>query len=248
MNLLLSVENAVGYLVLNRPENHNAVSKAMWQSLPNALETLKANGAKIIVLTGQGQSFASGADLDELKSLDSYESAQAQWDAISKAIDFLWSFSMPTIAKINGPCLGGGLLLALACDLRYASEKATFGIPIARLGIILDERNIKRLVRLVLPGRAKELLFLGTLISAFKAEEIGLVNAVVKIEELDALVGDVVAKIAHNAANSILRSKESVNRAQLQDEEDSPQDERELVESYLSDDLKQRILHHRLGG
>lgn len=238
--LVWSVADAVGYLALNRPDFHNAISKQMWESLPEALTTLKAGGARVIVFSGSGSSFASGADIGELAKLETYAGAREHWYAIRDCLNFLSDFELPTIAMVNGPCLGGGCLLALACDLRYASDTATFGIPTAKLGIVLDDSNISRLIAAVGSLFAKELLFTGGTISGIRAGEIGLVNCVVPAGQLEETVRGVAQQIAGNAAISMMEAKRSVNRL-LQPAPAGAQDDQIVIGSYLAPEFRKRV-------
>ncbi len=239
--LIGSVKNSVGSVVLNRPDFHNAISKQMWQELPKLLQSLRNEGAKVILFSGSGSSFASGADLCELEKLDSYAGAREHWFAIRDCLNEIWSFELPTVAKINGPCLGGGCLLALACDLRIASDSASFGIPTSRLGIVLDDANVRRLIDAVGPLFAKELLLLGSTIESKRALEIGLVNAVVAAESLDSHVERVAAKISANVLISIMQAKASINRVLSADAVASLQDEELVIQSYLGEEFRQRL-------
>lgn len=238
--LIWSVSESSGSITLNRPDFHNAISRQMWRQLPDVLKSLKDEGAKVVVFTGAGSSFASGADVGELERLDSYAGAREQWHAIRDSLNFLWSFELPTIAMVNGPCLGGGCLLALACDLRYASESSSFGIPVARLGIVLDDANIARLLAAVGPSAGKELLFTGATISSARALEMGLVNAVADQDMLAETVNKVAGQIAANASISMREAKLSVNRA-LCGLSATTQDEEIVIGSYLGPEFKERI-------
>lgn len=140
--LLLDVQDSVGRLILNRPNVHNAISRQMWEAMPAKLEALKQRGAKVVVVSGQGNSFAAGADFKELAQIKDYSHARENWYAIANCLNAVAQFSLPTIASIHGNCMGGGLLLALACDLRFASESASFALPVAKLGIVLDDENL----------------------------------------------------------------------------------------------------------
>lgn len=235
----ISVRNHIGYVVLNRPEQHNAMSRQMWEALPKQLVSLKESGAKLIIISGSGTSFAAGADLAELAQIDGPDSAKKNWQAIANCLNFLASFDLPTIACINGACLGGGLLLACACDLRYAAESATFALPVAKLGIVLDDQNVLRLTRLIGPQFAKELMFSGQIIDSQKALAIGLVASLHKPEQLSIYVDEQARKIAANAHTSILAAKRSIDRVcQILS---SHENEEAVIESYLSSEFRARI-------
>lgn len=235
---LLDVQDSVGYLVLNRPAVHNAISRQMWDSLPSQLAALKAGGAKVIVLSGEGSSFASGADFRELSQIKDYSQARENWYAIANCLSIVSQFTLPTIASIRGNCMGGGLLLALACDLRYASTDANFSLPIARLGIVLDDENIQRLVSLVGIALAKEILFSARVVSAERAAQIKLINDCVSENQLDNLVKMVADDIRKNAATSIEQAKLSCARILNRQ---NTQDESCVINSYLSEEFRSRL-------
>lgn len=237
-HLVCSVEDQIGLIRLNRPEFHNAISKTMWTDLPGVLERLRADGASAIVVTGTGSSFASGADLFELERIESEEDARRQWLSIKRSLDYLWSFPVPTIAMINGACIGGGCLLALACDMRFAADTAVFGVPVAKLGIVLDDENVFRLTRLVGQALAAEILFTAGTISGARALSAGLINDLVSSERLQDRVFSVARTLAQNSAGSIEASKRSIRRAVESGFRDN---ENEVVGSYLTDDFKNRI-------
>ena len=155
------LKELVGLVFIDRPEFRNALSTAMWRALPVVLDSLKTSGARAIVLGGAGGAFASGADLTELKELRTSEQANEFWSAIEDCLNFVSNFSLPVVAMIDGACVGGGCLLASACDLRYASERATFAVPVARLGIILDDASIARLVSILGDSFTRQMLFYG---------------------------------------------------------------------------------------
>jgi enoyl-CoA hydratase/carnithine racemase len=235
---LLEVQDSVGYLVLNRPSVHNAISRQMWDSLPSKLDALKARGAKVIVVTGSGSSFAAGADFRELAQISDYSQARENWHAIANCLNAVADFPLPTIAYIRGNCMGGGLLLALACDLRYASTDANFSLPIAKLGIVLDDENIQRLVSLVGIASAKEIIFSARVVSAERAMQIKLINECVAENQLEALVKTVASDIAKNAGISISEAKLSCARLL---NKQTTQDESCVVSSYLSEEFRSRL-------
>lgn len=241
--LLCSINETLGFITLNRPQMHNAISSAMWESLPDMLIDLKSKGAQAIILSGQGSSFASGADIAELKQISDFESAHRFWLPIKNSLDFITEFELPTISMINGACIGGGLLLALATDIRIASHNSSFAIPIARLGIMLDEANIERLVSLVGPAVAKELLYSGNTISSAEAERIGLVNRIMPATALQDEVIRLARQFVGNAATSLLHGKKLINKLVTPSKE-RPQDDEEdslVINSYLSPEFKSRI-------
>jgi enoyl-CoA hydratase/carnithine racemase len=238
------VDLGVGRLVINRPDFHNALTRRMWEELPRALAGLGDAGAKVVVISGRGQSFASGADLFELEALTTYESARDHWCAIRDSLSFLRRFQLPTVAMISGPCLGGGCLIALACDLRFASLNAVFAVPVSRLGIILDDENVGSLASVVGPAFAKEMLFSGATISATRAAEIGLINQALAADRLQSATEEIVGQIACNSQQSIIEAKRSIARW-LDYAAGDGQDEQAVVNSYLSAEFRSRVARAR---
>jgi enoyl-CoA hydratase/carnithine racemase len=240
----LHIEDDIGFVTLNRPVVHNALNIVMWEALPAALVDLKSRGAKAIVISGQGDSFASGADIEELKGLADQAAAKKMWCAIKESLYFISNFEIPTIASINGPCLGGGCLLAMSCDLRYASTSASFSIPIAKLGIILDYENIEKLVAIVGPAHAKELLYTGSTISGEQALSMGLVNWYGDGNNLPDEVRKIGKLIVANSSISIKEAKRCANRAMAGvplTNQERQQEMDTIVQSYLGEEMHKRL-------
>ena len=233
------LEGRIGRLTLNRPESRNAISKQMWLDIPAALTALANDGAEILVIEGAGDSFAAGADIMELKELENLADVKDNWGAIAQALDFLYECKLPVIAAIDGPCMGGGCLLASACDLRYASRRSKFAVPIAKLGIALDDANLGRLAALVGLAKAKELVFRANVITAGEAESIGLINAVFEDSEFDAQFAKVLSEISANSMLSIKEAKASF--ARLFDFGKNGREQESVLRSYLGEDFRKRI-------
>ncbi len=239
----IDLTDNTGCLELNRPELRNAISTKMWQAIPELLSLLYAKGARSVVIKGADGCFAAGADLLELKGIESYKSAFKFWNAIKETLDFVHSFNIPTIAMIDGPCLGGGCLLATACDIRLASNISTFSVPIAKFGIVLDDETVARLVSLVGPARAGELLYGGDTISSEDAEHFGLINRSLPAEKLEDYITNLTSRIAENGYASNYESKKSIRRAIFQGDKSglTPQHESVVVSSYLTSDFRKRV-------
>jgi enoyl-CoA hydratase/carnithine racemase len=194
--LLERDEAGVATIRLNRPERLNALGVAMVEALRRAVE--QATDATVLVIRGTGRSFSAGADLKERRGMD----AAARWAhnrAINAAADAIEAAPMPTIAALNGLALGGGCELALACDLRIAADIASIGLTEARIGAIPGAGGTQRLPRLIGTSRALELMLTGEPVTAARAAEIGLVNAVVPAEAFDTEVARLAALIASRA-------------------------------------------------
>ncbi|HLI12029.1 MAG TPA: enoyl-CoA hydratase [Alphaproteobacteria bacterium] len=207
---------AIGWLIFNNPARHNAVSMAMWQAIPRAAAAFAADPEiRVVVVTGAGErAFVAGADISEFETLRATPAQIAAYDRLSEdACRTLEELSKPTIAMIRGYCIGGGLDIALRCDLRLAAEDARFGIPAARLGVGYTFPEIARLVALVGPALAKDILFSGRQLSAAEALRGGLVNGVVPAASLAGTVADYAATIAANAPLTIAAAKRCVAEA-----------------------------------
>jgi len=195
--IIIERKDKVGIITINRPEVRNALDKDTWSKLGAAFIELEADpNIMAIVVTGAGnKAFVAGADLNALKVRTAVQTMHGETPAIVARIE---SVVKPTIAAINGFALGGGLELAMACDIRICSKTAKLGQTEINVGILPGAGGTQRLSRLVGPGKAKELIFTGKIISAEDAEKIGLVNAVVEPEELMekalAMAGDIAAK------------------------------------------------------
>ena len=243
------LSGSAGYIIINRPESQNAMTQSMWDAIVPSLNDLKALGAQVVVITGTGNAFCAGADFNELAQINGEEAASSQWNSIKYALDELKAFALPTVAMINGPCMGGGCLMAMACDLRYAASTARFSIPVGKLGIVLDDSNILRLMSLVGPAIASELLYTGMSISAADAEAVGLINRALDISELPQFVNEVCNSICENGQASVFEAKCSIARilshAHPEGALASFDDQSRVVESYLSHDFQARISQKR---
>jgi enoyl-CoA hydratase len=200
--MLSRKEGGVGYVIFNNPERHNAVSLDMWAATSEILEGYRNdNEVRIVVFTGAGgKSFVSGADISRFEKERSSEDAIKHYNAtVSKANQTVYEFPKPTIAMIKGYCIGGGLGLALCCDLRIASDGSKFGVPAAKLGLGYAYSGLKRLVDVVGPAFAKEIFYTGRQFDANEAREMGLVNRVVPADELETYVQKYADTIAGNA-------------------------------------------------
>lgn len=181
MSGLVRTEKKNGYAVLTiqRPEAMNALNAEVLLQLQKALEGLeKEETIRAVVITGEGKAFVAGADIAAMQNMESgaaYEFAELGQTVFSR----IHTSHLVTIGAINGFALGGGMELALACDIRFATEKAKFGLPEVSLGLIPGFGGTQRLSRLVGIGRANELIFSGKMISAAEAREMGIVNQLV---------------------------------------------------------------------
>ena len=204
-------ENRVAWIVLSRPERLNAISPEMIDEISRVIGELESDeGVRVIVITGSGRAFSAGADVTAFTSANPVN-AYIYSRRFQEALNKIEMMPKPVIAAINGYALGGGLELAMACDLRIASENAVLGQPEINLGLIPGAGGTQRLTRIVGVGRAKEIVMLGDQIPAREAERIGLVNRVVPHDMLENEVRSIASKLAEKPPIAIMMSKAAIN-------------------------------------
>jgi enoyl-CoA hydratase len=207
------VTGNTGFLTLNRPDRRNAVNAAMWAGIPDAMGRLAAvDAVRVVIISGAGEeAFASGADISEfaMKRGDAGQ-ARAYEAQNAAALDSIRGAGLPVIAMIHGFCIGGGLAIALSCDIRIAAETAVFALPPAKLGLAYPISGLRDLLGAVSPATAKDLLFTGRRVAADEALTMGLVNKVMRTAELVAATDAICGEIAGNAPLSILAAKRAV--------------------------------------
>ncbi len=238
--ILVRRDGPVGHIVFNNPERHNAVSHDMWLAYAQGLASLaEAEKIRVVVISGAGEkSFVSGADISKFESERAQAEAVAEYEkATSAAYENTLNYAKPTIAMVQGYCIGGGMNLAACCDFRIVSEKASFAIPAAKLGVGYDYARVKRIVDLVGPSFAREIFFTARRFSAREAYEMGLVNRVVAHEALAGEVGTMCETIAANAPLTIRAIKHSVMQTLHDPQDRDLETAARLVEDcYRSDD------------
>ena len=241
--MLSRKEGGVGYLTFNNPERHNAVSLEMWEAASGILEDFKTDKKiRVVVLTGAGgKAFVSGADISKFESERANAEAQVRYDAISKeGYESLYNFSKPTIARITGYCIGGGMNLAACCDLRYCNEGARFGVPAAKLGLGYGFLRIERFSRIVGLPRAMEFLFTAKQYSSKEAYDMGLVHGVAADAELDAMVDGITGAISQNAPLTIALAKAAAREiAKPESRQDHAKLDKMAVACFDSEDFKE---------
>ena len=201
-NVHTEIRDAVGCIVLDRPDRHNAVDFAMWGALREAAERLaNDDGVRVVVVRGAGErAFSAGADITDFPAHRSTSAlARAYAAAFEGALDAVERIPKPTISMIRGICIGGGCELSMATDLRIAAEGSTFAIPVARIGVLVGYNEMRRLVQLVGPGHAADLLLTARRIDANEALRIGLVTEVVPANALDERIDGLAEEIASYA-------------------------------------------------
>ncbi|MCV0424986.1 MAG: enoyl-CoA hydratase/isomerase family protein [Roseibium sp.] len=214
-NPLLNINGQVAQLTLNAPERKNALPLAAWQRIPEILEQVRCEpSVRICVVKGAGgNNFCAGADIYEFEAVRSSPDAAKHYDDINvAAFKAIKSLPVPVVAAIEGPCLGGGLGIALACDIRIAARSAFFGIPAAKLGLAYPPEALGDLLSAVPPADAKQLLFTGERIFTDKALNIGLINEIVEEGQLDQRIEELCKTICANAPLSLRAAKQAINQ------------------------------------
>lgn len=205
-------EERIAILKVNRPEALNSLNYEVIGQLDEAIEDLaKDEEIDVVIITGEGKAFVAGADIVAMKGLNAEEGRK--WGNFGqKVFRKIETMRKPVIAAVNGFALGGGCELAMCCDIRIASEKAKFGQPEVGLGITPGYSGTQRLPRLVGPAKAKELIYTAEIIPADEAAKIGLVNQIVKHEDLLTEAKEMANKILKNAQMAVRYSKIAINR------------------------------------
>jgi enoyl-CoA hydratase len=239
--IILNRDGAVATIVLNRPDKRNALTTAMWQRLGEMVDAADADpSVKVIVVTGAGQAFAAGADIDEFAAVFSDpRAADAAASVTYQAQKRLHRNRKPTIAKIRGACVGGGCGIALCCDLRFADTTARLGITPGKLGLIYSLSDTKRLVDLVGPAKARDILYTGRILDAVEAERIGLVDRIVVPEKLDDSVAAYAAEICATSQFSARGTKQIVQQILDGATDDTAATRQLFVDAFAGADFKE---------
>ena len=198
------------HIRFNNPARHNALSVDMWEAVPPLLALAQADErVRLVVFSGAGEkSFVSGADITQFEDLRAAREAVARYEAMAEqALMGIYHFSKPTLACIRGYCIGGGVNVAISCDIRIASNDSVFSIPAARLGLGYRYSALKNLVDLVGPGAAKDLFFTARRIDAAQALSMGLISRVCEPDQLPALLKEYADALAANAPLTVRAGK-----------------------------------------
>lgn len=211
-NILVERDGKIGIVKINRPAVLNAVNVETILEIEKAMQALDDDKEiSIIIITGEGKSFISGSDISRLAGMDQEKARQYSKDG-DRVLNLIENLKKVVIAAVNGFALGSGCELAMACDIRIASEKAKFGQPEVKLGLIPGHAGTQRLARIVGASKAKELILTGDIIDAQEAFNIGLVNKIVSPENLIDEVKNLAQKIAANGPNAVMAAKSVINR------------------------------------
>jgi methylglutaconyl-CoA hydratase len=208
-----ALENGIAIITLNRPESANALSTALLNELAHLLHNLAfRRDVRVVIFTGAGEKvFCAGADLKERAGMNETE-VRKTVALIRETINQIEQLPQPVICALNGSAFGGGLELALACDIRIAADTAQLGLTETSLGIIPGAGGTQRLPRLIGKGKAKELIFTAKRITAKEAEQIGLVEYVVPREQLMEKAMEIAEQIVVNAPIAVMQAKIAINR------------------------------------
>lgn len=230
-SVLVDREGKILVITLNRPEKYNALSMEMRADLLDALlEAEKDPGARVVVITGKGKAFCSGGDIGSMRGDLAPGEGRERLRNIQKIVRVITGMDKLVIAAVNGPAVGAGCNLALACDLILAAEGARFGQPFGKIGLVPDMGGLYFLPRLVGLAKARELVFTWRIIEAGEAERIGLVNRVVPAEKLRAEVEELAGQLSRGPALANALTKAIINRSpqgtldQVLEEEAAAQD------------------------
>ncbi len=239
-NLKLSlIEDHIGELIISQPARRNAVNAQMWADLPKVLdEAASLKGIKVLIVRGDGDHFASGADISEFETLyETRESSKKISEDISAGMKALAEFPLPTIALIRGACVGGGCGLALCCDLRFADNTSRFAITPAKLGLVYPFADVQRLIETVGIPNAKDILFSARLIKAKRAEKMGLINKLYKPDDLEQEVLDYARNLTALSTQSANITKQMFAAYQNGQTGENAQTTDWFLDGFVSDDF-----------
>jgi len=239
--MLARKDGRVGYVIFNNPERHNAVSLDMWAATRNILDRfVNDEEVRVVVLTGAGgKAFVSGADVSKFESERGTLDATRHYGVtVEEAYAAIQQFPKPTIAMIRGYCIGGGVGLAVCCDLRICSDNSRFAVPAAKLGLGYGYAGLRRLIDVVGPAFAREIFFTARQFDAEEARHMGLINRVVPEAELETYVKNYAETIAANAPLTVKAVKYIVGEAMKDESERNLARCAELVEEcFASNDF-----------
>jgi enoyl-CoA hydratase/carnithine racemase len=214
--LLYNVDDRVALITLNRPERMNALSQKLCAELPAAIHAAdQSDDVRVVVITGAGgKAFVSGADISKFESERATQEAVQRYNATSGGFyATLYDFPKPTLAQIQGYCIGGGLNLAIACDLRFCTEGSRFALPAARLGLGYGYTGLKRFIETIGPSHTKDIFFSARQLGAAEALAMGMVDKVLPEAELSAFVTGYANGIADNAPLTVAAIKRAAIEA-----------------------------------
>ena len=230
--LVVRKENGIGWVIFNHPERRNALTPEMYESMTAALKSYATDDeVRVVILKGEGdKAFISGADISGFaKNRSTPELVRASDERSEAANRALRECPKPTLAMIRGFCMGGGLSVAIACDLRIAAEGSRFGVPAAKLGVGYGYAGLQRLSALVGPSFTAEIFYTGRQFSSEEALQMGLVNRVVPADELETYVMNYATTMANNAPLTL----RAVKRCLIEARKDPAERDLELCQSMV---------------
>ena len=241
-NILEEKRDRIGIITVNRPEQLNSMNSKTRSEMADSFEKMDNDSEiAVVILTGaEGKAFIAGADIKEFAKMDLQKSEEIDDDwRVTKVIS---GMKKPVIAMIDGFCLGGGLEIAMSCDLRTSSEKSKLGQPEINIGIIPGAGGTQRLTRLIGEGRAMEMILTGRMISAEEANQYGILNFVFKSEELEEKTMEIANTIASKSPYAVERAKKSVKSvAEMKLEKGLKYEQELFIECFKSEDGKEGI-------
>ncbi|MDP2321397.1 MAG: enoyl-CoA hydratase [Acidobacteriota bacterium] len=242
-NLDWDINGSVGVVTFNRPEARNALTWDMYDALVAACETAEAAGdVRVLIIRGAGGAFAAGTDIAQFRAFANGEAGVAYERRLDAVIDRIEQLSMPTIAEVDGPAVGGGCAIALACDFRVCSDRARFGVPVSRtLGNCLSLANTARMVDLIGVALTRDLLLSGRLMDADEAYQRGLAAVVLPVDQVEAATARMAAELSTRAPSTVKATKAMLLR--LRDHRRPPAGSADdlLRACYGSDDFKEGV-------
>ena len=206
----LDQDHSTLQIQFNNPERHNALSVDMWEAVTPLLSVAETDERiRLVIFSGAGdKAFVSGADITQFEDMRAAKEAVARYELMAEqALMGIYNFSKPTLARIRGYCIGGGVNVAMSCDIRIAADDSVFSIPAARLGLGYRYSALKNLVDLVGPAVAKDLFFTARRITAEEARDVGLITRVCEVSLLDALELEYKQALAANAPITVCAGK-----------------------------------------
>ncbi len=211
--ITLQFTSKVAIVTINRPAARNAMTRNMWKSLGDIADEVGSNPKiKVAVLRGVPGEFTAGSDIKEFAGM-SLDEADEAFHTMERTIAKFEGLSIPVIAAIDGPAMGAGLILALACDLRIGTPQARLGIPVGKLGIKLGPSFVRRMVRLIGPSFTKELVMTNRILNASEASSLGLLTRFVTSDQLDRLTFELIETIMNQSRGSLQAIKKSVEHS-----------------------------------
>jgi enoyl-CoA hydratase len=213
--LKLEKDGPIGWIIFNQPEKRNAVSQDMWEAMPGHVKELADDDAiRVVILRGAGDHFVAGADISQFKDRRRNMADEREYNRINaRGQEALATLTKPLLAMIHGYCVGGGVSIAITCDMRLAADDARFGVPAARLGLGYHYHGMEKLMHLVGPAYTREIFFTArTDFSAQDAWRMGLVNQVVPKAQLESFTRDYALMMSRNAPLTLRSAKANVQQ------------------------------------